>query len=441
MVQQQYPLFVSELALTISQQLIAVRRELHRFAEPGWCEVRTTCKVAQVLSVLGWNVRLGGDVIAKDRRMGVPSQEILESYFQLAIESGVDRRTAEIVRDGMTGVVGTLVTGRAGPIVAFRFDMDANFGTESSSEQHAPAREGFASINPGVHHNCGHDGHTSLGLALARWLTEERDQLVGEIRLIFQPAEEGLRGAKAMVAGGALDSVDYFVGCHIGVQALELGEIIAGYNNIFGSVKLDIEFNGVSAHAAISPHVGRNALIAACVAAQNLMALPRHGEGDTRINVGLIAGGDARNAVPAAASLSIELRADSTPALDFLKEGTDRVLNGAATMHDVRWAAKRVGESCAASSDWQLAQLVAAEAQQLPEVHNVRHTADFKASDDAAEMMRAVQLRGGLAVYFGIGTPLNSVHHNPLFDFDERALLIGLKTLRRVAQALGQRKQ
>jgi aminobenzoyl-glutamate utilization protein A len=288
-----------------------------------------------------------------------------------------------------------------------------------------------------VHHNCGHDGHTSLGLGLARMLAADRDQLAGEIRLIFQPAEEGLRGAKAMVAAGVLEGVNYFVGCHLGVQALALGEIIAGYDNLLGSVKLDVEFTGISAHAAISPHVGRNALMAACVAAQNLMALPRHGEGDTRINVGLIAGGESRNAVPASASLALELRADTTIALDFLTQAANRVLGGAAFMHDVQWAARPVGESCAASSDAELAKVVADAAADVPGVTHVRSRANFKASDDAAEMMRAVQSQGGKAVYFGIGTPLPAVHHNPLFDFDERALLIGLDMLTGIAHLLG----
>jgi aminobenzoyl-glutamate utilization protein A len=435
-----YLALTRELALPVPEQLVAVRRDLHRFAEPGWCEVRTACKVTQVLSALGWTVRLGSDVIDTKARLGVPSQDTLDFFFRKAIETGADPATAEKLRDGLTGVVGILRSQRPGPVVAFRFDMDANSGVESGSAHHAPVRNGFASIHAGIHHNCGHDGHTSLGLALARVLAMKRDELVGEIRLIFQPAEEGLRGARAMVAAGALDGVDYFVGCHLGVQALKLGEIIAGYDNILGSVKLDIEFTGVSAHAAISPHVGRNALMAACVAAQNLMALPRHGAGDTRINVGFISGGESRNAVPATARLSIELRADRTAALEYLKEAADRVISGAAIMHDVRWDARPVGESCAASSDVELAQLVAAAARKIPEVTDVRDRADFKASDDAAEMMRTVQSQGGKAVYFGVGTPLNAVHHNPLFDFDERALGIGLKTLTRVAQALEARQ-
>ena len=419
----------TELQLPLKDYVIAVRRELHRLAEPGWCEVASASKVAQTLIALGLDVKLGRQVIAADARMGLPQKETLEFFFNRALQNGADISIAEQLRDGYTGVVGFLRTNKPGPKIALRFDLDANQGSESNADNHFPFRNGFASTSVGIHHNCGHDGHTAIGLSVARALTEMRDELTGEVRFIFQPAEEGLRGAKAMVAAGVLDGVDVFVASHLGVRALRLGEIIAGYNNILGSIKFDVEFTGVSAHAAISPHVGRNALMAACVATQGLMSIPRHGESDTRINVGLISGGDARNAVPASARISVELRAETTDALDFLRESAERICSGAAVMYGVRHNSKRVGESCAASSDQDLVRIIESAARGVPGVTEIRHDADFKASDDAAEMMKAVQTNGGRAVYIGIGTPLKAVHHNPLFDFDERALLIGVQTL------------
>lgn len=311
----------TELRLPLEDYVITVRREFHRLAEPGWCEVASASKVAQTLIALGLDVKLGRQVIAADARMGLPQKETLDFFFNRALQNGADISIAEQLRDGYTGVVGFLRTNKPGPKIALRFDLDANQGSESNAGSHFPFSNGFASISAGVHHNCGHDGHTAIGLSVARALTEmKKDELTGEVRLIFQPAEEGLRGAKAMVAAGVLDGVDVFIASHLGVRALRLGEIIAGYNNILGSIKFDAEFTGVSAHAAISPHVGRNALMAACVAAQGLMSIPRHGEGDTRINVGLISGGDARNAVPASARISVELRGETADALDFLRE-------------------------------------------------------------------------------------------------------------------------
>jgi aminobenzoyl-glutamate utilization protein A len=418
-------------------QLIALRRELHRHAEPGWCEVLTASKVVKALSELGWDVRYGAEVVARDARMGLPPQDTLDFFFKRALEHGADPVTAAKLRDGFTGVVGTLRGRGDGPVVAFRFDLDANQGIEATSDDHMPARHRFSSVHAGVHHNCGHDGHTSIGVGLARAIAGIRHDLVGEIRLIFQPAEEGLRGAKAMIAAGVLDGVDYFVGCHLGVQSLTVGEIVSGYKDILGSVKLDFSFTGQSAHAAISPHIGRNAVLAACVAAQNLMAIPRHGDGDTRVNVGSISGGDSRNTIPSVASLSIELRADNDDALKFLKESADRIIKGAAVMHGVLSSMKQVGESRAASSDPELAKVVAEAARTVPSVIKIRDEVGFKGSDDAAEMMKTVQSQGGKAVYFGIGTKLSAVHHNPRFDFDEEALPIGLEVLERVVRQLG----
>ena len=415
-----------ELQLPLSEQLVAIRRDLHRHPEPGWCEFRTAGKVIDILKGLGWDVKFGRDVVQGDARMGVPPSEEMEKFYQKALELGADPDTLKDLRGGFTGVVAQLRGTGPGPNIALRFDMDANLGAEAGTPDHLPVTRGFVSGNTGVHHNCGHDGHTAIGLGVARVLAEAKDRIRGDIRLLFQPAEEGLRGAAAMIAAGVLDDVEFFMGGHVGVQASKLGEIISGYRNILASVKIDASFRGKSAHAAISPQVGRNALLAACVATQNLLALPRHGEGETRVNVGSLSGGEARNAIPAHAILSAELRGDTTAILDELERRAEDVLRGAALMHGVEVETTRCGASCAASSDPDAAGLIAESARHVQGVTEIRDIHDFKASDDVAAMMAVVQARGGKAVYFGLGTELKAVHHNPYFDFDERVLPIGV---------------
>jgi aminobenzoyl-glutamate utilization protein A len=418
---------IAELGLPLPEQLVAVRRDLHRHAEPGWCEFRTASKIVGSLEFFGWNVRYGREVVEPDARMGVPSSEDMERFYRRALETGANPETLKQLRGGFTGVVASLKGSEPGPNIALRFDMDANFGTEASTPDHIPAKRGFSSSNPGVHHNCGHDGHVSMGLGIARVLAELREHLHGNVRLIFQPAEEGLRGAAAMIAAGALENVDYFLGGHVGVQALKLGEVIPGYRNILASVKIDATFRGVGAHAAISPHVGRNALLAACVATQSLFAIPRHGDGETRVNVGLLSGGEARNAIAASARLSAELRADTTAILSDLESRADDILRGAASMHGVEVETSKAGASCAASSDPEMVEVIASAARRVRGVTQVKDVYDFKASDDVAAMMAVVQSKGGHAVYFGLGTDLKAVHHSPYFDFDERALPIGVE--------------
>src|SRR5690606_32834900 len=98
---------------------------------------------------------------------------------------------------------------------------------EADGASHLPAAGSFRSARPGMMHACGHDGHTAIGLGVAEALAECNEQLDGEVRLIFQPAEEGCRGAKSIVDAGWLDGVDYFFSGHIGFKSLVLGEVVA----------------------------------------------------------------------------------------------------------------------------------------------------------------------------------------------------------------------
>lgn len=197
------------------QKLIDLRRTFHRHAETGWTEFWTTAKVAGILTDLGYTVSAGRDVIKTEAVMGRPSDEMMAEYVQRALDQGADPAWIKKM-DGFTGAMGVLDTGRKGPVVAFRFDMDAVDVSEAADGSHRPRSEGFASLNDGAMHSCGHDGHTAMGLGLAEILMENKDQLKGVIKLLFQPAEEGVRGGKAMAEKGLLDDVDYFVGAHIG---------------------------------------------------------------------------------------------------------------------------------------------------------------------------------------------------------------------------------
>lgn len=409
--------------------IVAVRRQLHRHPEPGWCEVRTASHVIDTLRKAGLHISHGRDVIDAGARLGLPSPEVLRRYHDEAVAAGVSPEVAGEVAGGFTGVVATIRGDLPGPVMAVRMDMDANLGFESDDAAHAPQKEGFRSLNEGVHHNCGHDGHTAIGLSLARAIAARRHELHGELRLIFQPAEEGLRGAAAMVAAGVLDGVELFFGFHIGVQALQTGELIAGYRNILASSKLDVTFTGVPAHAGISPHVGRNALLAAAIATQALHALPRHGLGDTRVNVGRFYGGDSRNTIASSARIELEIRADSTEVLAHLDEMAERTILGAAQTQGVEAKIEKCGQSCAGNSDADLTRYIAGIGKGRDAVTSIRMEADFKGSDDAAVMMDAVQRAGGRAVYMGFGSPLPAVHHNPRFDFDERVLPFGVRIL------------
>ena len=139
-----------------------------------------------------------------------PTKKHLTKNWQRAKEQGGDEHFLESVKGGFTGVVGIVKNGE-GPVIGLRFDMDALDIQEDLTDNHRPFREGFASVNGNVMHACGHDGHTAAGLGIAEILMKLKKEIKGTIKLIFQPAEEGVMGAKSMVTAGVVDDVDYSV--------------------------------------------------------------------------------------------------------------------------------------------------------------------------------------------------------------------------------------
>ncbi|MCK5586280.1 amidohydrolase, partial [Candidatus Bipolaricaulota bacterium] len=249
---------IAALAKAAESQLIYDRRDFHKHAESGWTEFRTASLIAQRLTGLGFEVLSGKDVCSPDARMGLPPDEVLESHWVRAQHEAADPVFLESLRGGLNGVVGILQNG-IGPTIGLRFDIDALDLVESDSPSHRPTAEGFASMHKNVCHACGHDGHAAIGLGVASLMSELKDEIRGTIKLIFQPAEEGVRGARSMVVAGVVDDVDLLLGHHL-VTGCAVGEIFPGMSGYAATRKLDITFHGAPAHAGGSPEGGHNAL-------------------------------------------------------------------------------------------------------------------------------------------------------------------------------------
>jgi aminobenzoyl-glutamate utilization protein A len=213
--------------------MIAWRRNVHAHPEPGWLEYRTAALVAERLSVLGFEVTTGRQACSSEARMGVPDAETICAHEAKALREGVDPDWLERMKGGHTAVVGVLRGAKPGPVVALRFDMDCVEVGENDDPEHLPRKLGFASGQPGVMHACGHDGHIAIGLGTAEKLAERANELAGEVRLLFQPAEEGCRGARSMVEAGWLDGANYLLCGHIGLKSNKLGEIVASVGGFF----------------------------------------------------------------------------------------------------------------------------------------------------------------------------------------------------------------
>ncbi len=421
--------FINQLAPKMTEW----RRDFHLHAESGWLEFRTASKVAEVLDGLGYQLALGRDVIDADSRMGLPDEETLAQAFQRARAQGAPERWLPAFEGGFAGVVATLDTGRPGPTLAFRVDMDALDLNEQHDDSHRPHRDRFASCNDGMMHACGHDGHTAIGLGLAHVLKEYAAQLNGTMVLIFQPAEEGTRGARAMVAAGVLDEGDYFTAIHIGT-GVPAGTVVCGGDNFMATTKFDVQFSGVAAHAGGKPEDGRNALLAAAQAALALHSIAPHSAGASRVNVGVMQAGTGRNVVPSSALLKVETRGETDAINQYVFERAKQAIAGAAIMYETSYQLQLMGAatSSAPSPAW-----VDYLRQQTAQVPGVKQAVDRIAapagSEDATLMMARVQERGGLASYMIFGTELSAGHHNEKFDFDENVMTLAVETLARVA--------
>ncbi|WP_416260935.1 M20 family metallo-hydrolase [Gibbsiella quercinecans] len=424
---------LSTLIAELSPQLQAWRRDFHRYAESGWFEFRTATLVAEQLDRLGYRLQLGREVIKADARMGLPSAEALLAQEQRAREQGALEKWLPYFSGGFAGIVATLETGRPGPTIAYRVDMDALDLDELLQPAHLPFREGFASCNSGMMHACGHDGHTAIGLGLAHVFKRLEAQVSGTIKLIFQPAEEGTRGAKSMVEAGVVDDVDFFTATHIGT-GVPAGELVCGSDSFMATSKLDVTFRGTAAHAGAKPEDGRNALLAAAQATLGLYAIPRHSEGASRINVGVLQAGSGRNVIADRALMKVETRGATNEINEFVYQQALNVIQGAAQMHGVTCDIALMGAAQSSKPTQPWVEYIQRQAQGISELRSVVQRREQAAgSEDATYMMERVKAHGGQASYVIFGTELSAGHHNEKFDFNEQVMAVAVKTLATLA--------
>ncbi|HIW13155.1 MAG TPA: amidohydrolase [Candidatus Salinicoccus stercoripullorum] len=410
----------------LENRLIEWRRDFHKYPELGFLEMRTSTIVAHELEALGFDLEIGREVMSPEHCLGKPDDAETKAHAEWARENGAVEKYMDRVSEGYTGIVATWDTGRPGPTVAYRVDMDALPIYEAEDENHVPVQSGFRSLNTEMH-ACGHDAHTSIGLGLAVKIAENRDRLNGRIKLIFQPAEEGARGAISMVQAGAVDDVDCFIATHIGI-GVEQDHFVASNNGFLATSKMDVRFKGVSSHAGGKPEEGKNAMLAAANAVINLNAIPRHSGGVTRINVGELHAGSGRNVISDEAVLKVETRGETSELNDYIKHYTESVIEGAARMHQVEHEIELVGEGISSKGSVELAEVLhgCAAANNLT---SLVQNDEAAGSEDATFFMDAVQKQGGCATYCVIGTDLAAGHHNERFDVNEKSLLQGVETL------------
>jgi amidohydrolase len=368
-------------------ELIALRRDLHQNPELAYAESRTAAAVAAFLEGSGCDVRTG--------------------------VAG-------------TGVVAT-VRGGAGPTVLLRVDMDALPIREQSDAA-------YASRVPGVMHACGHDGHVATGAAAARVLARRR--LPGEVRVLFQPAEEGEGGAQAVVAAGVLDGVDCVVGIHlwnelpVGTLGVKAGPLMAAVD------RLRIVVHGRGGHGG-KPHRSADPVVAAAhvvTALQSIVARETSPLDSAVVTLGSIHGGQAFNVIPDEVTLTGTIRTFDPELRRSMPERVTRIAAGVASALRCRAEVEVRAGNPAVVNDPAIAEIARrAAARVVGEQRVVVPEPTMGGEDMAVYFERAP----GCFVFVGSANPARGYdqpHHSPRFDFDEDALGIACEFLVRAAE-------
>ena len=419
---------------SLENEMVQMRRDFHKHPESAWTEFRTASKVAERLTELGYEVYAGDDALVAEEMMGVPEPAELEKLQQRAIAEGANPVWVKKMTGGKTGVLAVMKFAKPGKTVAFRVDMDANDVQETHDEDHLPNQQGFASIHTNVMHACGHDMHTTMGLTLAKVISEHKDDFAGTIKIVFQCAEEGVRGAKAMAAKGVVDDADYFFGIHVGSRKKTNSSITCMVGEMLATSKIDAYFQGLSAHAGAAPQDGKNALLAAAQACVSLHTIARHGKGASRINVGVLNAGTGRNVLPDVATIKFETRGVNSEINAYMEKEAYRMVEAAAAMYDVKVTFKAMGSAPSCIPDVAFGNELYNLFKETGEFVELVHSGALGGSEDCTYFMDRVQARGGKAIYMFVGGNPKAGVHNSKFDIGEDIMLSGVTALTALAK-------
>jgi amidohydrolase len=371
-----------------ADELTAIRRDLHAHPEIGFEEVRTSGIVADKLTTWGIEVHRGL---------------------------------------GGTGVVGVLKgKGTGGKRIGLRADMDALPMDENTNLK-------WRSTIPGRFHGCGHDGHTTMLLGTARYLAETRD-FDGTVHFIFQPAEEGLGGARAMIADELFSKFpcDEIYGLH-NAPDLNHGEIaVFPGPAMAGADFFDITIHGYGAHGAM-PERSKDPIVIATTLAQALQTIVSRNVNPLKpavLSITQIHAGSAYNVIPGEAKLCGTVRAFSDEVRALIRERMRALCAGIATAYGVEINADIRDTFSVLVNQEEQAKAVEQVARTVVGSDNVFTKSRPKmGSEDFADMLHAVP-----GAYFWVGHDGSVPVHNPGYVLDDKILPIGASMFARIIE-------
>ncbi|CAB1082377.1 N-acyl-L-amino acid amidohydrolase (EC [Olavius algarvensis Delta 1 endosymbiont] len=371
--------------------VINTRRDLHRIPEVGYTEEKTSAYVADYLTREG-----------------------------LEVQTGI----------AQFGVVGLLNTGKPGPTLMVRADIDALPLQEETGLD-------FASTHDGVMHACGHDAHMAMGLAAATVLNKVKDEFTGTVKFIFQPAEEGPGGAEPMIKEGVMENpkVDYAIGCHVwpeipeGTIGVRSGPFLAAMD------RWDLKIIGKGGHGAM-PHQCVDALE---VGTQVVNALQRISSRHMSplepvvVTVGSFHAGTAFNIIPGEAELSGTTRTFNLDVWHSWEERLEKVIGGVCESMGVAYEFKFSKGYPPTINDEAMSDLVRQCAADVVGADNVVEPAKTMGGEDMSFFLQKAK---GCFFALGTGSEGRTGVHNPQFTFNEDILPLGVETHCRYALEL-----
>ena len=325
-----------------------------------------------------------------------------------------------------TGAVGLLRGAYEGPTIALRADIDALPVTELGSTP-------YQSQNEGCMHACGHDANMAIMLGVARRLSDSgaMQQCHGNVKFIFQPAEEQLSGAATLIDAGVLESptVDCIIAGHMAPN-LQVGQIGVFKNIGYASAdSFDISVVGKGTHGA-RPEQGTDPIVAAAAMVTMLQSIVSRNVKPSAagvISVGMIHGGTAGNVIPESVNMAGTIRALDPVVRKLLEKRLKEVVTGIANTYGVQCQLELHDGTPLLVTDERISAFIFKTAQKVAGMENVSYVPPTMGSEDFAFFTRRCPgtiIRLGCA---NLSAGLNAPLHSPYFDIDERVLGLGVE--------------
>lgn len=369
---------------SLQPQLVEWRRRLHQRPELGFKEQLTSQFVAQKLQ-----------------------------------EWGIEHKTGV----AQTGIVATIASNRPGPVLAIRADMDA---LPIQEQNDVPYR----SQHDGIMHACGHDGHTAIALGTAYYLSQHREDFVGTVKIIFQPAEEGPGGAKPMIEEGVLKNpdVDAIIGLHLW-NNLPLGTVGVRSGALMAAVEcFRCTILGKGGHGAMPHQTVDSIVVSAQIvnALQTIVARNVNPIDSAVVTVGEFHAGTAHNVIADTARMSGTVRYFNPAMEGYLSKRIEQVIAGVCQSQGASYELDYWHLYPPVINDAKIAELVRSVASAVVETPaGIVPECQTMGSEDMSFFLQAVP---GCYFFLGSANPAKDLaypHHHPQFDFDETALAMG----------------